>query len=374
MTSTNAEKPNIGVYTNPSHDLWIDSASPSLEEIQNGATLKEGEVLINVKSTGICGSDIHFWHAGCIGPMIVNGNHILGHESSGQILAVHPSITHLTPGDRVAIEPTIPCLSCAPCLSGRYNGCESVTFLSTPPHAGMLRRYLIHPAKWVYKLPSNLSYEEGALLEPLSVALAGIERAGVKLGDPVLVCGAGPIGLISAICARAAGAAPVLITDIDEGRLEFAKSVVKGVRTHLVTSSQTAADFRAAVVEVMSRGAGETIEPRVALECTGVESSIAGAVESVCFGGMVFVIGVGKNEIKIPFMRCSTREVDLRFQYRYANTWPKAIRLVSEGVVDVKGLVTHRVGLEKAREAFELVAGEGRKEGERVVKVMIQDL
>jgi L-iditol 2-dehydrogenase len=297
--------------------------------------------------------------------MIVEDTHILGHESAGTVLAVHPSVTSLKPGDRIAIEPNIICHECEPCLTGRYNGCERVQFLSTPPVTGLLRRYLKHPAMWCHKLPDNLTFEDGAMLEPLSVALAGMDRANVRLGDPVVICGAGPIGLVTLLCCRAAGAAPIVITDIDAGRLEFAKNLVPGVQTHKVEFSHSPDDFRTSILGLM-----EGVEPAIAMECTGVESSIAGAIQAVKFGGKVFVIGVGKNEMKIPFMRLSTREVDLQFQYRYANTWPKAIRLVKSGVIDLSKLVTHRFKLEDAVKAFETAADP--KTG--AIKVQIQSL
>ncbi|KAI1082010.1 sorbitol dehydrogenase [Whalleya microplaca] len=354
-------KANIGIFTNPAHDLWISEAEPTVESVQSGESLKHGEVTIAVKSTGICGSDVHFWHAGCIGPMIVGGDHILGHESAGQIIAVHPSVTHLKVGDRVAIEPNIICNECEPCLTGRYNGCEKVEFLSTPPVPGLLRRYVNHLAIWCHKI-GDMSYENGSLLEPLSVALAGMQRSGIQLGDPVLVCGAGPIGLITLICCQAAGACPLVITDIDEGRLKFAKELCPSVITHKV-ERLSAEDSGKAIVASFGG-----IEPAVAMECTGVESSVAAAVWAVKFGGKVFVIGVGKNEINFPFMRCSTREVDLQFQYRYCNTWPRAIRLVENGVVDLSKLVTHRFKLEDAINAFNTAADP--KTG--AIKVQIQ--
>ncbi|PSN66611.1 GroES-like protein [Corynespora cassiicola Philippines] len=364
-TEVKPSKANIGVYTNPKHELWVAEAEPSLDEVSRGGDLVEGEVLLNVKSTGICGSDIHFWHAGAIGPMIVEDTHILGHESAGTVIAVHPSVTNLKPGDRVAIEPNIVCHACEPCLTGRYNGCEKVLFKSTPPVPGLLRRYLKHPAVWCHKLPDNLTFEDGAMLEPLSVALAGMDRANVRLGDPVVVCGAGPIGLVTLLCCRAAGAAPLVITDIDQGRLDFAKQLVPGVLTHKVEFSHSPEDFAAKITLLM-----EGVEPAVAMECTGVESSINGAIQAVKFGGKVFVIGVGKNEIKIPFMRLSTREVDLQFQYRYCNTWPKAIRLVKSGLIDMSKLVTHRFNIEDAIEAFKTASDP--KTG--AIKVQIQSL
>ncbi|KAI2783636.1 GroES-like protein [Daldinia loculata] len=355
MSSTTVEtvvkpsKANIAVFTNPAHKLWINEAEPTVEDVQKGESLKHGEVTVAIKSTGICGSDVHFWHAGCIGPMIVEGDHILGHESAGQVIAVHPSVTHLKVGDRVAIEPNIICNECEPCLTGRYNGCEKVLFLSTPPVPGLLRRYVNHPAIWCHKI-GNMSYENGAMLEPLSVALAGMQRAGVNLGDPVLVCGAGPIGLITLLCCQAAGACPLVITDIDEGRLKFAKEICPSVITHKVERA-SAEDSAKKIIESFGG-----IEPSLAIECTGVESSIASAVWAVKFGGKVFITGVGKNEINFPFMRASTREVDVEFQYRYCNTWPRAIRLVENGVVDLSKLVTHRFKLEDALDAFNTAA------------------
>ena len=196
-----------------------------------------------------------------------------------------------------------------------------------------------------------MSFEDGALLEPLSVALAGIDRSGVRLGDPILICGAGPIGLVTLLCCRAAGAEPIVITDIDEGRLRFAKKLVPTACTYMVERGvppeQAGED-----IKVAAGGIALT----VALECTGVESSIASAIWAVKFGGKVFVIGVGKSEMSLPFMRLSTQEIDLQFQYRYANTWPRAIRLVESGVVDVKRLVTHRFEIEDAVEAFHTAA------------------
>jgi L-iditol 2-dehydrogenase len=294
--------------------------------------------------------------------MVVTDNHILGHESAGVIIAKHPSVEHLKIGDRVAIEPDIICNQCEPCLTGRYNGCLNMRFLSTPPVDGLLRRYVNHPAVWCHKI-DDMSFENGALLEPLSVALAGVERAGVKLGDPVLICGAGPIGLITLLCASAAGAEPLVITDIDQSRLDFAKELVPRVRTFKVERGVGEEDAGKKIIDLAGG-----VQPSIALECTGVESSVNAAIYSVKFGGKVFVIGVGKPEMQLPFMRLSTQEIDLQFQYRYANTWPRAIRLVESGVLDLHRLVTHRFDLEDAVKAFETAADP--KTG--AIKVQIQ--
>ena len=315
----------------------------------------------SVRAANSFRSDVHFWHAGRIGPMVVTDTHILGHESAGVILAAHPSVAHLKPGDRVAIEPNIICNACEQCLTGRYNGCDSVLFKSTPPVDGLLRRYITHPAIWCHKI-GGMSFEDGAMLEPLSVALAGMERANVKLGDPTLICGAGPIGLVTLLCCAAAGAEPLVITDLDEGRLKFAKELVPRVRTYKIERGVEPPQVGENIIKL----AGYKIS--VAMECTGVESSVAGAIWSCRFGGKVFVIGVGKDDMKIPFGRVNTQEIDLQFQYRYANTWPRAIRLVESGVIDMKRLVTHRFSIDKAVDAFNTAADP--KTG--AIKVQIQ--
>lgn len=304
-----ASKENIGVYCNPAHDLWVKESGPSVNEVKSGEALKEGEVTIAIKSTGICGyvhairgrscpgaglskpirnnhisdtdwnrsadvpssSDIHFWRHGRIGPMVVEHDHILGHESAGEIIAVHPSVKTLSVGDRVAVEPSSICNKCEPCLTGRYNGCLEMRFMSTPPVDGLLRRYVNHSAIWCHKI-GDMSYEDGAMLEPLSVSLAGMHRAQIALGDPVLICGAGPIGLMTLLCSAAAGAEPIVITDIDQNRLDVAKEICPRVKTYKVEPGVSMEEAGAA----MSKLAGGSLT--TALECSGVESSIAAAV------------------------------------------------------------------------------------------------
>ncbi|KAK9378050.1 chaperonin 10-like protein [Kockiozyma suomiensis] len=358
---TVSERPNIGVYTNPSHALYIAPAEPAAENLAPAAD----EVIVHVVATGICGSDIHFQKHGQIGPtMVVREEHILGHESAGIVIAVGNDVTSLVAGDRVALEPGVPCYKCDQCLTGHYNGCPDVQFKSTPPVPGFLRRYVNHPARWCHKI-NDMPYELGALLEPLSVALFGVETAGVVLGDPVVICGAGPIGIVSALCARAAGAEPIVLTDIDQGRLDFAKSLVPSLRTVLVGRGETAEDT---AEHIISAAGG--IRPRVCLECTGVQSSLHAGIYSLCFRGVCHCIGVGASTQSIPFMILSVNEIEVKFQYRYANQWPKAIRLVNAGLLDgIEKIITHRFALEEAVTAFETSGNP--KSGS--VKVMILD-
>jgi len=356
------EKPskdaNIAAFYNPQHQIHLVE-KPLIKP-------GPGQVLVHVRATGICGSDVHFWQHGRIGDsMIVTDECGSGHESAGEVVEVGEDVTQWKAGDRVAIEAGVPCSkpSCDFCRIGKYNACPDVVFFSTPPYHGTLTRWHLHPAAWLHRLPDNVSFEEGSLCEPLSVALAGIERADLRLGDPVLVCGAGPIGLVSLLSARAAGAEPIVITDLFQNRLDFAKTLVPGVKTLLIQKEWTAQEVAAKAKEA----AGTPL--KLALECTGVQSSILSAVYSMKFGGKVFIIGVGKTEQLFPFMHLSANEIDLKFQYRYADQYPKAIRLVSGGLINLKPLVTHRFKLEEAVKAFHVAADPNQG----AIKVQILD-
>ena len=161
---------------------------------------------------------------------------------------------------------------CDFCRTGRYNACPEVVFFSTPPYHGTLTRYHVHPEDWLHRLPDTMTFEEGSLLEPLSVALAGIDRSGLRLGEPTAICGAGPIGLVTLLAANAAGANPIVITDLDEGRLATAKKFVPRVKTVAIDTSQKPM----AVAERITQDLGG--RARLVFECTGVESSLQAAI------------------------------------------------------------------------------------------------
>ncbi|CAM1504269.1 Fc.00g018600.m01.CDS01 [Cosmosporella sp. VM-42] len=314
---------------------------------------KAGEVLLHIKCTGICGSDVHFWKTGRIGSLVFEGDCIIGHEAAGVVIRCGEGVTDLKPGDRVAVEPGVPCGNCFLCLEGRYNLCEDVHFAGVYPYAGTLQRYKAHPAKWLHKLPDNVSFAEGALLEPLSVVLHGINSARITLGTPVVVCGAGPIGLLALAGARASGAHPIAITDVEPSRLEFAKTIVPSAMTYQVDIRKSAEENGKTVRKLF--GETEYAQPQVVLECTGVESSVCSAAFTVRRGGVLMVVGVGKSVMNnLPFMHLSLAEIDLRFINRYRDTWPAGIACIEGGLIDVKKLVSHIFPLEKALEGLTL--------------------
>ncbi|XP_071964107.1 sorbitol dehydrogenase-like [Antedon mediterranea] len=306
----------------------------------------KNEVQIRMQRVGICGSDVHYWTHGRIGHFIVEAPMILGHESSGIVSEVGEGVQHLKTGDRVAIEPGVPCRMCEFCKKGRYNLCHDMVFCATPPVDGSLRRFYTHASDFCYKLPDHVSMEEGALLEPLSVAVHACRRAGVTLGNNVLICGAGPIGLMSMIVAKAMGAAVIAITDIDEGRLNKAKEL--GVNYTVKVDSRDGKVMAAKIEEIMG------CQPDVTIECSGAEPSVQTSVYATKSGGMVVLVGMGPNEmLSAPLINAGVREVDIRGIFRYANCYPIALSMIASGQVNVKPLITHHFDLEKTMDAFE---------------------
>jgi len=196
-------------------------------------------------------------------------------------------------------------------MDGRYNLCEDVRFAGVYPHDGTIQRYKCHPAKWCHKLPDNVSFSEGALLEPLSVVMHGIKSAGLSLGRGVVVCGAGPIGLIALAAARASGAHPIVITDLEQKRLHFAKTFLPTCMTYQVDRNVSAEESSKEIRKLFDlESIGEYGAPEVVLECTGVESSVVTACYIARRGGTVMVIGVGREIMNnLPFMHLSLAEV-----------------------------------------------------------------
>lgn len=334
---------NIGVYTSPKRDIYVgDAAAPE----EPGPD----EVLIKMRACGICGSDVHFWKEGHSGPYWVREPLALGHEAAGDVVKLGSNVTSLKVGDRVAVEPEETCGQCERCKSGAYNGCPHVIFKSTPPYQGMLRKYWTHPAKLCYKI-DGLTYEEGAMLEPMSVGLAGIEQSGLRLGEPTLVAGAGPIGTLTAMLARAAGAVPLVMTDISGPKLEFAKKMIPGIRTVLVDPKESPES----VAEKVEKAAGGKLK-RV-LECTGFAQSVCAGILASDFRGTVEVLGVSsKDVIDVPFNYQCFNEVTVKGLFRYTNTWPKGIRILREKLIDISPLVSYKIKLEEGDEAFKIAA------------------
>mmetsp|Transcript_1856 Transcript_1856/g.6620 ORF Transcript_1856/g.6620 Transcript_1856/m.6620 type:complete len:348 (-) Transcript_1856:70-1113(-) len=316
------------------------------------------DVVVNVKAVGICGSDVHYWTAGAIGDFVVRAPMILGHESSGVVVEVGSAVKGLQPGDRVALEPGVPCRSCAKCKGGRYNLCPDVQFLATPPVHGSLANFHAHPEDFCFKIPDHVSFAEAAMLEPFSVGIHACWRAGVTVGHTVLITGAGPIGLMALLAARAFGATTVLMSDINAHRL----SVAEKMGADLTHDASAGVELRERI------RSGEVPEPDVTIECCGAPSAITTAIRCTASGGVVVLVGLGPSTVNIPIVDAATREVDIRGIFRYANTYPTALALVASGKVDVKPVITHTFSLEESLKAFEMA----RDAADNSIKVVIE--
>lgn len=295
-----------------------------------------GEVLVRVASVGVCGSDVHYYDEGRIGDHVVTAPLVLGHEASGTVVAVGEGVRDRAPGQRVAVEPGVPCGRCRPCRTGAYNLCPDVRFLATPPVDGAFTEYLAVPEAFAHPVPDTLSDDAAALLEPTSVAVWAVRKAGVALGDRVLVTGAGPVGLLVAMVARAAGAHEVTVTD--------------------VVAERRAAAGRLGATRVLDPGetvAADAVEADVLVECSGVPAAARDGVAAVRPGGTAVLVGMGaERETRLPTHLLQTREITLTGTFRYAHTYPAAIGLAESGAVDLDALVTGHFGLDAVEDAL----------------------
>jgi L-iditol 2-dehydrogenase len=317
-----------------------------------------GEVLIRVKSVGVCGSDVHYYTHGRIGPFIVERPMILGHEMAGIVEAVGPGVPNERIGEKVAVEPGVPDRTCEFCRAGRYNLCPNIIFMATPPSDGALTDYVAVPADFAFKLPAHLSLDEGALMEPLSVGVYAIHRSGLKAGQTVVIIGAGPIGLVTLQVARAAGAGSIAVLDLDAGRLATAKKLGA---TIVVNSNDGSPEEQ---VRAFTHGRGADI----VFDAAGSPKTAGLAVHLARRGGRVVMIGFPlEDNFPYPLVSAMAKETDIVTVFRYANVYQSSIDLVAAGRIDLKALITHRFPLEQTERALQL--SDRREDG--VIKAMV---
>ncbi|CAH2087672.1 unnamed protein product [Euphydryas editha] len=317
--------------------------------------INDKEVLIEIDCVGICGTDIKLYSSGKCGLEEFTEPVVLGHEGAGVVIKVGSEVTNLAVGDRVAIEPTQPCRGCEYCKQGRYNLCDQPRYCSTTTGPGNMCRYYKHVADFCHKIPDNLSMEEGAAMQPLAIAIHACNRAGVRLGCTMVILGAGPIGVLCAMTARAMGATKILITDVVESRLKIAKKLAVDHTLH-VSPEQSDQEIAEKVLNTL----GTT--PNITIDACGFESAQRIALKMTRTGGTVLVVGIGPESVKVPLTGALLREVDVRGAYRLLNTYPLALAAVSSGTIDLKSFITHHFPLEKSKEAIEFAKkGEAMK-------------
>lgn len=300
------------------------------------------DVLIKVRSVGICGSDLHYYREGAIGDFKVEFPFILGHEAAGIVEEVGENVTSLKKGDRVCMEPGVPCMKCEECLSGHYNLCRDVRFWATPPYDGVLSEYVAHPAAFTFKIPDNMSFTEGALVEPLAIGLHACNMSGVKLGQTVAILGAGCIGLVTLLAAKAYGATQIIVGDVLEKRLNKAREL------GAVAINTAEEDFAAKVMELTGgRGAD------VCIDCAGFSATVDSCLSSAKPAGTVIIVGLGQDRVDgFNTGIMSTKELTVKSIFRYRNLFPTAINAIAGGRIDVGTIVSHRFSFDDTINAF----------------------
>ncbi|MFZ6027892.1 MAG: zinc-dependent alcohol dehydrogenase [Chloroflexota bacterium] len=306
---------------------------------------KENEALIKVTAVGVCGSDLHWFGEGNIGTDALQQPLVLGHEFAG--------VT--TDGQRVAVDPSITCGHCEFCEEGNPNFCTSLRFAGHGTNDGALREYLPWPARFLFPLPDEISDADGAMLEPLGVAIHAVNLAHIRPGMSVGILGCGPIGLLTLQVARISGAASLVATDPLPYRLEAARSM-GATQTYPADGNTENGQIQAA-----TKGRGLD----VVFEAAGTPEAVESAMLAAKPGGTVILAGIpSKDETRFSASVSRRKGLTIRIVRRMKNTYPTAIRLVQNGLVDVRSIVTHRFPLVRAAEAFALAA---RREGLKVV-------
>lgn len=306
-----------------------------------------GEVLLRIKSVGICGSDIHYYIDGRIGNQIITDPMTLGHEFSAQIVELGDGVQGLEPGQLVAVEPAITCGECEYCIQGHPNFCLNLLFSGSPALHGGFAEYLVMPAKNCFPLPSEINADDGAMLEPLGIAIHAVNLAHLKPGDTVAVLGAGPIGLLTAAVAKTAGASAIYMTEPLPYRREFALNYI---------AEQVFDPFNEDIQDEFDRlTKGRGVD--VVFEAAGARDTPQDAANLVRRGGKVIMIGIPADD-SYAFKASTVRQKGLTIKLvrRMKHTYPRAIELVKTGQIDVRSLVTHTLPLNELAQGMDLVA------------------
>ena len=318
----------------------------SLRDFSLDEPLGPHDVRIALRAVGVCGSDVHYYQHGAIGPFVVREPMILGHEAAGVVVETGSSVTTLKSGDRVCMEPGIPDSNNQATRLGFYNLDPSVRFWATPPVHGVLRPTVVHPAAFTFKLPDNVSFAEGAMVEPLAVGMHGVNKARVRAGDVAVVVGAGPIGMVTALAAMAGGCSKVFITDVQPQKLELAGKY-PGI---------TPVNVREQDVAKVVKEATEDWGADIVFEASGNARAIQGAFDPLCPSGCVVFIGMPIEPVALNIVAAQVKEARIENVFRYAHVFPRALALMGAGKIDVKPLITDRFGFDESIEAFDFAS------------------
>ncbi len=315
----------------------------SLRDIDIEETLGPHDVRIAIHTVGICGSDVHYYEHGRIGPFVVEQPMVLGHEASGTVIEVGGEVTNLKVGDRVCMEPGIPDPNSKATRLGMYNLDPAVRFWATPPIHGVLRTSVVHPANFTFKLPDNVSFAEGAMVEPLAIGLHAANKAAIKPGDIAVVIGAGTIGTVTALAALAGGCSQIIISDVQQPKLDLV------ARLGPILPVNVAKEDLTRVVQDLTEGWGADI----VFEASGNAHAAARVFEPLCPGGRVVMIGMPGAPIPYDVVAAQVKEARVEHIFRYAHVYPRALALMGSGKIDLKPLITDKFEFKDSVKAFD---------------------
>ena len=321
----------------------------AIRDIELPLAVGPTDVKIAIHTVGVCGSDVHYYTHGRIGSFVVEAPMVLGHEAAGTVVEVGSSVTGLKVGDRVCMEPGVPDLTSRSSKLGMYNVDPKVVFWATPPVHGVLTPHVVHPAAFTFKLPDQVSFAEGAMVEPFAVGLQAAVKAKIKPGDTAVVTGAGPIGIMAALAALASGCSRVIVSDLVDEKLAIA------ARYPGITAVNVRNEKLAERVATETDGWGVD----VVFEASGAPKAYENIQALLAPGGCLVLIGMPVEPVALDVSSIAAKEIRIETIFRYANVFDRALNMIASGKVDLKPLVSQTFPFDESVEAFERAA-EGR--------------
>ncbi len=318
----------------------------ALREIDLPTTPGPGDVKIAIDTVGVCGSDVHYYTHGAIGPYVLREPMVLGHEAAGVVVEVGSDVKNLKVGDRVCMEPGVPNLSSRASKLGLYNVDPDVRFWATPPIHGVLTPEVVHPAAFTYKLPDNVSFAEGAMVEPFAIGMQAATRARIQPGDVGAVIGAGPIGIMVALAALAGGCARVFVSDLSAEKLKIA-----GQYPGIIPVNIKERPFAEVIAEETGGWGADVV-----FEASGSPRAFQGMFDLVRPGGAFVLVGLPVEPVPFDVASAISKEVRIETVFRYANIFDRALELIASGKVNLKPLITGVFDFKDSIAAFERAA------------------
>ena len=315
----------------------------SLRDIDLPRDVGPGAVRIKIHTVGVCGSDVHYYTHGKIGPFVVQAPMVLGHEAAGTVVEVGAGVAHLKVGDRVCMEPGIPDANSRASRLGLYNIDPGVTFWATPPVHGVLTSHVVHPANYTFRLPDHVSFAEGAMVEPFAVGMQAAAKAKIVPGDTAVVLGAGPIGIMVAIAALAGGCARVIVADLAQPKLDIAAQYQGVIPVNIRDTN---------LIDQVGR-LTDAWGADIVFECSGSAKAWESIMDLPRPGGVIVAVGLPVNPIPFDISAASTKEIRVETIFRYAHQYERSIQLIASGRVDLKPLISETFGFEDSIKAFE---------------------